>query len=84
MDSQEPEFTHLLTPEEIDQETNKIEGFINQIPEELKIPAAINLVCEIVNWSCLNSYEGMGILYEAMSRFRDAQKFLPQFCQQSN
>jgi len=43
------EFEGMLTPEEIDAEIAKVEDFFKRIPDELKAPAAIHLILEIVN-----------------------------------
>lgn len=74
--SREPEFKLPLTADEINSEIDKVGSFFERVPEELKAITAQNFICEIVNWACANTWEGIGIFYEAMNRFREASRII--------
>jgi hypothetical protein len=59
-----------LTREEIDAEIEKIGGFFDLIPDELKSEATEKFIFEIVNWGSFNHYEALGIFEEAQQRYR--------------
>jgi len=71
-----PEFKEPLTPDEINSEIDKVNDFFERVPEDLKAITAQNFICEIVNWACSNTWEGIGIFYEAMNRFREASRII--------
>lgn len=67
----EQNFKKELTPEDINNEIEKIKDFFEQIPDELKSTAAERLIYEIVNWASFNHYEALGIFEEAKISFRE-------------
>lgn len=60
-----------LTQEDIQVEIDKVGGFFERIPEELKADAAEHFVIEIVNWGSRNHYQALGILEEAKNNYRE-------------
>jgi len=65
------EFKKKLTQEEISIEIDKVKDFFKQIPEGMKATTAEMFIREIVNWSCGDHYQALGIFQEAMNSFRE-------------
>ena len=61
-----------LTWEDVEAEVEKIGGFFGQLPEDLRPGAAERLIGEIVIFGACSHYGGIGILMEAMLRYREA------------
>ena len=66
------EFEGMLTPEEIDVEIAKVEDFFKRIPDELKAPAAVHLILEIVNQGSRDYFQAIGLFDEAKHSYRDS------------
>ena len=60
-----------LTEEDIREEVDKLEYFFEQIPDDLKSEAAIDIIFHTAFWSSFELSHGIGIIEEAKSRFRE-------------
>ena len=64
-------FKKQLTTEEIQAEVDKLEYFFDQIPDDLKSEAAIDIIFHSALWGSFELSHGLGLIEEAKSRFRE-------------
>ncbi len=64
-------FKKLLTLEDIQDEVDKLEYFFDQIPDDLKSEAAIDIIFHTALWASFELSHGLGLIEEAKSRFRE-------------
>ena len=67
----EKDFKKELTREDIQAEVNKLEDFFEQIPDDLKIESAQNIIFHALFWSSNCLCHGLGMLEEAKFRYRE-------------
>jgi len=70
--SNEKKFQKKLTQEEIEKEIDKMGDYFKQIPKDLKLEAGIHFILEVALWCGDNFMESMGLLTEAIFRYREA------------
>jgi len=57
--------------DEVNAECEKVQGFFEGLPEELRADAAERLIGVITLWGCRNHYQALGILAEALLSYRE-------------
>ena len=62
----------LLTPDDVDEECDKVRDFFNRLPVDLRASAGHALIHEILKWASQSTCEAMGICMEAMLFYRDS------------
>ena len=67
----EEKFKKELTREDIQEEVDKLEEFFDQIPDDLKIDTAQNIIFHTLFWSSHCLCHGLGMLEEAKFRYRE-------------
>jgi len=60
-----------LTVEEIEMEVEKVEGFFDRVPDELKADVAERIIVEMAIWGASSHFEGLGILEESKLAYRE-------------